>query len=618
MTEEAAWVNPQWNGRDPGAFAVIIGVSRYDHLPGGDGEPARETYGLPQLHVCALTAHRFFRWLRDQYVADGRRLAKCWLLLAPTPEEVTARPEVGGWPRPTFDACARAVGQWFATMRDLPAEVARQSRSLFFFTGHGLELRHDDQVLLPSDYLEGPAPVVNRALSTRNLQSGLAGLGVPVQLFFIDACRNDHSRFRERGLRLTGTDVLNEEGSAYASPDVVAPIVYATTSGAQAFQPTSVAGELSLFGRALIEGLSEPPAQIRACDPRLCHVGLFDLVKFLGCRVPELLAQYGSLAAQPVTLGGRSRPVTVADVETTAKARPMPPDPATTGQRLLRVSAGLPSTDWGNLDGARTTDLDVFGGGPMAGLWTGHALRTAAGDAVRHELIAVARQGTGAYRLTVRIPDASVPATLRLSDGAAVLSCRLPALGTDAVVRLDADRNDSGGWNLSVGVDPSAPGIAGRAASCWLRYAEGDASAASREAGSLVGPVLTGESATPLPALIAALVRLRVDPQPALPWLRELALLYPGWPDFQILLAESELRSADRDLTGRAPAALTAYALAFTAEALGYAAAQAAVEARRPGARDPAASAVSQSVLEALDLLQPGGLFCVMSYPGRA
>jgi hypothetical protein len=617
VSESIVWTNPDWNGRDPGAFALVIGVSRYDHLPGGDGGTAQETYGLPQLNVSALTAYRFFQWLRDQYACDGIRLAQCWLLLSPTPDELAAEPGGAGWPRPTYAACARAAAQWYATMHGLDPESARQSRSFFFFTGHGLELYQDDQVLLPCDYLEPPASLINQALSTRNLRSGLAGLTVPTQLFFIDACRNDHSRFRDRGQQLRGSDVLNEDGAAWANPGNVSPIVHATATGAQAFQPTSVAGGLTIFGQALIEGVSEPPAQIRECEQDVCHVDLYDLMKFLARRVPELLAGYGATVSQPVSLGGHSSPVTVADVDAGSAAQPMPPSTAATSKRLLSVSASLPSTDWGNLVGDGTQVLDVFGGDSMAALWAGHTLQTEAGQAVRHDLMSVARHEVSAYRLLVGVPDATVPTVLRASDGRAALSCRLPALGRDIVLRLDAAGNDHGGWNISVGVDPSSAGIVGQAASSWLQYAEGDMPAVLREADQLVQPVLAGKSPSPLPALVAALAQLRASPAASLPWLRDLVLLYPAWPDFRILQAELELRSAAaEDVAARAMAALSSYSLPFTTEALGYAAGQAAVATRRPDPASPAAAspaAAARQVEQAISVLQPGGLFCVMS-----
>ena len=147
------WVNPSWQDGQPGTFAVVIGVSHYDHLNEGR-EPAAETYGLGQLHVSALTAYLFFQWLHESYSISGCPLAKCWLLLSPTADERQCLPGVDDHLlRPTFMACAEAVGEWDAAMRALPGASARQSRALFFFSGHGLEPYPQEQLLLPCDYL---------------------------------------------------------------------------------------------------------------------------------------------------------------------------------------------------------------------------------------------------------------------------------------------------------------------------------------------------------------------------------------------------------------------------------------------------------------------------------
>jgi hypothetical protein len=106
---------------------------------------------------------------------------------------------------------------------------------------------------------------------------------------------------------------------------------------------------------------------------------------------------------------------------------------------------------------------------------------------------------------------------------------------------------------------------------------------------------------------------LRTDPDASLPWLRTLALLYPAWPDFRILQGEQDLRSAtDNDVVARAATALSSYTLPFTTETLGYAAAHAAVVARRPDAVSSVAAAAATRVVTAVGALQPGGFFCVM------
>ncbi len=212
------WVDPQWSGRGPAAFALVIGVSKYDYL-----DETEATFNLGQLHVSALTAYRFFLWLRNSYRHPDKPLTRCWLLLSPTPAELAMEPSLSQAAIPTFDACDQAIGQWFQSMQHLNSVYAEKSRAIFFFSGHGLEMTPDRQVLLPSDYLRPPLKNVNRALSTYNLWAGLLSLPLPEHFFFLDACRNDHQALRERGVE--GTKILNESPSYGARSDVRAPIV---------------------------------------------------------------------------------------------------------------------------------------------------------------------------------------------------------------------------------------------------------------------------------------------------------------------------------------------------------------------------------------------------------
>jgi hypothetical protein len=80
--EPGLWVNTDCPPGTPGVYALIIGVSRYDHLTEGR-DPAPEAYGLGQLSVSALTAYRFLSWLRSGYALNGWPVARVRLLMSP-------------------------------------------------------------------------------------------------------------------------------------------------------------------------------------------------------------------------------------------------------------------------------------------------------------------------------------------------------------------------------------------------------------------------------------------------------------------------------------------------------------------------------------------------------
>src|SRR5437899_283302 len=180
---QGVWVGNSWQPGLPGTFAVIVGVSAYQHL---DGSPGK--FRLGQLFVSALTAFKFLDWLKTDYRRTGSPLAKCWLLLSPTAAELKANSVLSQQNsiEPTFDNCSLAIQQWFAEMAQLSGDSAARSRSVFFFSGHGLEVVEDSQILLPSDYLR-PGTPVDRAISTSNISRGLKALQVPTHFLFLDA-----------------------------------------------------------------------------------------------------------------------------------------------------------------------------------------------------------------------------------------------------------------------------------------------------------------------------------------------------------------------------------------------------------------------------------------------
>jgi hypothetical protein len=150
------WVNRDWQPGNPGAFALVVGVSRYDFLKGQSTLRSRTAF------VSALTSFRIFEWLRDSYYHRSCPLAKCWLLLAPTADELSTAPAMRGTSAAaTFGGIKLAIQEWTQVMKD-QREAAGASRGFFFFSGHGIEIRSDFQVLLPSDYERAVAgaPVV--------------------------------------------------------------------------------------------------------------------------------------------------------------------------------------------------------------------------------------------------------------------------------------------------------------------------------------------------------------------------------------------------------------------------------------------------------------------------
>ncbi|WP_254412077.1 caspase family protein [Dyadobacter diqingensis] len=311
------WTNPNWEPGTPGTFALLIGVSRYDHLAGGNGPLADKNYGLGQLAVSAWTTYALFEWLRTSYVFDGAPLAQCWLLLSPTAEEkdkIKAAIDINGGPdvldsnqQGTYSQIEEAVSFWNSTMAKLPKTAAKQSRSFFFFSGHGLEIHLREQILLPSDYLRLPG-TYDRALNIRRLSDAMARLPVCDQFFFVDACRNTHPDLAK--LEIRGNGILTIAGTDIINPACNSAILYATATGMPAHQYGSPGRGYSLFGQALLDGLQSQAGFIPSCSPEFCSVQLSILHRFLRERYNQLLVaavkqpveQYIKLGSEPLNL----------------------------------------------------------------------------------------------------------------------------------------------------------------------------------------------------------------------------------------------------------------------------------------------------------------------------
>ncbi len=258
--ERGLWVNDIVESGDGGVFALIIGVSRYDHLAGGTN-PAAENFGLGQLAVSALTALRFFVWLSSDYILNGLPVARVRLLLSPLMKGVGESvfdelancdsAIVAHAPEATFANCKEAIANWYGEMKDL--KTSAKGRSLFFFSGHGVQIAKSNQLLLPGDYAR-PRGSLDEAIRTQNLFECLSSLPtVPAHIVLLDACRNDVDRLR----RVVGTNVIDETGLP-DDPLLELRVLRATAFGLRAYQPKTQGG-MSLFGQALLDGLTAKP-----------------------------------------------------------------------------------------------------------------------------------------------------------------------------------------------------------------------------------------------------------------------------------------------------------------------------------------------------------------------
>lgn len=236
--------------------ALIAGVSAYPHLPEGDGSPGPDDYGMRQLTACASSAAAIAQWLEHA----GRRLAaplgSVRLLLSPSPEELRRDPRLAGAEPVTRENLRRAAVDWRHECENDPDDIA-----FFYFAGHGLQRTRSDAVLLTSDFGDAGGNPLFNAVDVNNLFGGMAPTAnraqmARTQLWFIDACRGYPSAF-DNFETLGASEVFAVELSD--SDERCAPIYFGAVPGGSAY---SIAGERTLFSRALLESLDRCGGQL--------------------------------------------------------------------------------------------------------------------------------------------------------------------------------------------------------------------------------------------------------------------------------------------------------------------------------------------------------------------
>jgi hypothetical protein len=658
--QPGVWINPAWRNSEPGLFALIIGVSRYRHLQGGP-DPAPETYDLGQLQVSALTAFRVFRWVGTSYSLDGCPVARCWVLLAPTREEKDFEHEITKNPsEPTFAACEQAVGEWYRSLKQLPPTAAAESRALFFFSGHGLEIHQEKQILLPSDYLAPPAENWDRALSTANLRAGLASLAVPRQFFFLDACRNDHQKLRSKNVQ--GTKVLREDESALVNSALVAPLLYATASGHQAWQQQEPRRGLSLFGTAFLEGLSgAPDIELRRQGAKYT-VCLYPLQGYVKRRVIAQLRSAQAQVVQPVKLGGivddecltcLASPSSVENgLESTGlpdTGPPRPPVPADVTNQLLEaaftvkqaVPAHEPRSVWAKDYGIGHR---LFGSEAVTWWWS-QGLRLFGLGARRdlnpdslvlHNVDHSEGADVRSFRVELSINEADdVGYWLELRDPAGDrYACLLPVDWAESrrppqphyLVEFDVQQfpnRPSGLTRLEASVSRQSPHeLLASAVLMWQTYRNGNlGESLQRYQGKMLEQMVWLRRESSLAATIAGAILLRTRRLDLLhDWLRNLANWFPAGSDAPVLWAEQVLRTEPAD--GKEAAEREAVesllrlrdrGLPLTAEGMSYAASMLERLARPTTPQGAQLDELRKRVQVVLRYFRPADLFCCYS-----
>lgn len=544
-----------------GTYALIIGVSDYPHLAGG-ADPAPETYGLGQLTVSALTAYRFFEWIREVYRYSAAPIAKCWLLLSPTPDELAFEPKLAGHAKATMANCVTAVEAWFAALQSLSAPAARESRTVFFFSGHGVQRNEGQLMLLPGDYLRPPTRTVD-ALDTRNLRLGLEEVPRGEDLFFVDACRINPPDMKD--LELNPRSILRTHFTSSLNPDRLAPVLYAASSGAASWQPPKPRDGISCYGQALIEGLRHPVEEKCEHLPS-AHVRLLDLFRFMKGRVTELLRNGGSVVKHPIELGSIRDDLCITEaLSRLPSADPGEGDDWLSG-RMEVTTRGAHSplstpllVEQAEIDPAGISTAEsysdlyrLFLSERVTGAWQGSRgfrldeqavtevpfvlhnvdrARLAGSDTQQQIGIVLSFESEGTHWIELTLEEKRTPA----------FALAFPPDGGESQPRflVEMTRDLEGEYEVEVGLSPDNTAPLRAAADLWEKYRDMDL----RETLGIALQLATPQVESPLAALVAALVLIRTQQGARRKeWLRDLATGYPELPDAAVFAIEQDRR----------------------------------------------------------------------------
>jgi len=234
----------------PGLHVFIVGISAYPHLPRRTEPTTPASFGMRQLSSTALTAYKVFRWVEAQRGDYPVPLTTCRLLLSPCQEELAMEPHMEGLADPaTLDHFMTSAHEWRED-----ASAHQGNVTLFYFAGHGVQRRKNDAIILLQGFGDGRGAALRHGVEVQDLFYGMAPSPsrpniARKQLYFIDACRNTPSQFRDlQELKAAAFWDIERSGR----DDRAAPIYYAALEGSKAY---ALRGEQTVFGKALLHCL---------------------------------------------------------------------------------------------------------------------------------------------------------------------------------------------------------------------------------------------------------------------------------------------------------------------------------------------------------------------------
>ncbi|MEU5664819.1 caspase family protein [Streptomyces longwoodensis] len=230
-------------GRDgPRIHALVIGVGRYRHLPGGDEPRPGGVLNLKQITSPPVSALRIADWLVNNLNHPKASFGTLEMLLSPTQEVALA----GGPPMevaiPNRHAVREAFHEWKGR-----CDKNKDNVAIFYFAGHGVE--KESQYLLLEDFGATEDDLLENTLDIRMAYEGMSRCRATSQYFFIDACREIPFGLLKQ---LAGGSLKVIVPTAEAGNRTNSMLLISTSPGRRAFGKH---GQISRFTEALIAAL---------------------------------------------------------------------------------------------------------------------------------------------------------------------------------------------------------------------------------------------------------------------------------------------------------------------------------------------------------------------------
>ncbi|WP_060513019.1 caspase family protein [Pseudomonas sp. NBRC 111124] len=282
---------------EPGTHALVIGISAYQFLEGGDDvNPDNAHLGLKQLSSGARSASEFAGWLLDGHNMPELPLRSLRVLLAPAPGEVihpAVQSLMKGDHAPTRANVEQAILDFMNA-----TESHSENMAIIYVAGHGVQFTNEGAVLLLSDF-GSPSHKRSKyagAVDMTAIHKAMNYEGnANTQFWFLDLCRGlapDTEDYDKLG-GIFELDINRGE------PTNTSPMFLSSSSGQTAYgRPNKV----TLFNEALMVGLKEGYAAKtdKPNDPTW-RVSTTSLIEYLPSAVEILATAHGRLQKVDVT-----------------------------------------------------------------------------------------------------------------------------------------------------------------------------------------------------------------------------------------------------------------------------------------------------------------------------